>query len=374
MKRNIKTVILTLLGASALFLVWRAYDGSAFIRDRAETEIFAPQRLDYTRTSVSPVKCVIVRDGVRAGSQYDELTEAVYQAFKPYLAEAVSNADGHLFFVYRGYGPQEDLEGVYFEFGGELPLPLIAAWLSTACPPALMDLEIIGLGLMAPGIEVWPVLPELPELCPGVHPSQLLMEGPARRTITVSKPPDINDYISHYTAFLETLGLFPAVTPSYTRGESRVYVDAESGRSCEISSDGTILFSAPAAAARPIPAAGNIAGDVLTAWETLARLHPVMGDAAFEVHRVAPAEEGTVVEFFITAGGVPLIWEPVVVEIALGAIRHISLKLCRADLTDNIVPPMPLRQAIALIEPGGSLNLSLRYPEGGGAVSWVVGE
>jgi hypothetical protein len=385
LKKHIKTSLIVLLGASALFLVWRLYDGDAFFRDFTDAEVYAPARLDYTRAAAVPAKCAVMRDGVRTGAQYDALAEAVYNAFKPYLSEAFGKADGGLFFVSEGNQLQDGLsdDGVYFEFSGPLPLGLVAAWLSAACPPELAGLEIIGLGLS--GIDTFPDLPELrpcffafervqpaanqdfPDYSAVFHPLQLLMEEPGRNRITVSSPPAISSDISYYSPFLENL--FPADTSFYTRGESRVYVDGENG--CEISSDGTILFYAPSARhdGRPV----NTAEDVLRAWEALALLRPAMGDAVFEVHRARADGDSTIVEFLAAVEGVPLLWEPAVVEMSFGAVRRVSLKLCRVTLEGGAsVPPMPLRQTAALLPPGDA-RMELRYGSGG-VVEWVIKE
>jgi hypothetical protein len=372
MKKTIKTALLIILGTSALFLAWRIYDGIVF-RNRPEAEVYAPARSDFV--SASPAKCAVTRDGVRTGAQYDALTETVYEAFKPYLAEAFGKADGGLFFVTEDCEFREELlsDGVYFEFSGTLPLSLIAAWLSS--PPLPYHLEIIGLGLVGAGIDA-----DLPELRPCVfafesdyaevfHPLQLLFEETGRKTAVISAPPDIGSELSYYAAFLEKLELFPADTPFYTRGNSRVYVDAENGRSCEISSDGAIVFSNQSTAVLPVR---SIAEDVLLAWETLALLHPVMGSAVFEVRQVTQTEHGAAVEFLIKAEGVPLLWEPVVVETSHGTVRHISLLLCRVDLEENLALPLSAKQAAALLDANGGNRMGLYYPGAGGVTVWGV--
>jgi hypothetical protein len=210
-----------------------------------------------------------------------------------------------------------------------------------------------------------------------LHPLQLLIEETRPRPeITLSAPPDLLDDSSAYRHFMEILELPLPGTPYYPRGDTRVYVDVGSGRSCVISPDGTILFTAsvPPPVQQTSP---GLAGDVFRAWEAVSPLEPVMGGAKFEVGRVTRDGDVTAVEFTLTAGAVPVQWASAAAEVTHGMVSKLTLKLSVVSFTGEEFLPLPLKQASALVPAGGAARLDLRYIAGDGGTAriyWAVRE
>ncbi|MDR0293024.1 MAG: hypothetical protein LBH95_02590 [Oscillospiraceae bacterium] len=423
MKEHVKTALLVLLGLSALYLLGRTwiYDSSLlagravsnpilaalFGVDRAEPEIWAPARLDYAPSSVSPARCALMRGGMRTGAQYGEEAGQAYEAFRFMLAEAFGAAGEAAELRESEWREKLRRDSVYFEFSGRIPLSLLAAWLSADSPGDAV-IEAVGLSFTEEGgtellwaepdgtfygadvyVERGP-WPELPELRPcafafeadgnyaaKLAARQLIMEeAEPRETLGMSAPPDIQQDLSLYAPFLEKLELSPLGTPFYMRGGARVYVDVGSGRSCEISPDGTIFFSCSARTELPEGSGDTRPAAVLLAWETVSLLEPVMGGARFEVCRVTQTGAGITVEMMPAVNGVPVLWEPAVVEVERGAVRRMSLRLCRVTDGAERTAPLPLRQAAALLPDGGAARLGLRYAVGDDGYAravWAVG-
>ena len=399
MKEFLKTVLLILLGLSALYLLWRTwvYDNSIFGAAAPEPEIYAPARLDYAPASATPARCAVMRDGTRTGAQYDGETEEVYESFRFLLAEALSSAGQAAVMDEAAWRAALRRDGVYFEFAGTFPIALLAAWLSA---DSVLDGDLEAIGLIfgggtaaliysdADGVfykadtraeaAAWPELPELrpcafayeTEYAPALAARQLLIEEESPRVnIAASSIPEIQKDASIYTHFLEKLAFSPASTSSYMDGETRVYVDVVNGQICEISPDGTIRFSSP----QTPEGAHILAADVLLAWETVSVLEPALGGAEFAVFRVAQTDGSTVVELAWMIGGLPALLEPAVAEVENGVIRRIVLKLYRVAAGEEETAPLPLKQAIAMIPGGGEARLDLRYSmEDGGRAVWAV--
>ncbi|MDR0325745.1 MAG: hypothetical protein LBI19_06615 [Oscillospiraceae bacterium] len=402
MKEHLKTALLILLGLSALYLLGRTwmYESGLFGAANPEPEIYAPARPDYAPAAVSPARCAVTRGGERMGGQYDAETGEVYEAFKSMLAQALGLA-GEAVPVPAGDALRLLLlrDGVYFEFSGQIPMPLLAAWLS-ADTSLGGDIEVVGLAFGGEGAELFwadadgafytaavpigePQWPELPELRPCAFAFEeeyaaalvswqlLIEETEPRVSVMASAPPDIQRELPLYAPFLSKLGLSSSSTTSYLRDGVRVYMDVENGQSCEISPDGAFLFSNPGAPA--IGGAQTLAGDVLRAWEAVSLLEPAMGGARFEVFRAARTDGGTAVELALTVNGVPLLWESAFVEVEGGVARRISLKLCRVTIGEDGTLPLPLRQAAVLVDKSGMARLDLRYAAGdGGDLVWAV--
>jgi hypothetical protein len=402
MKEHIKTLILVLLGVSALYLAWRTWVADSavlFDMDRAEPEQVAPARLDVARAAPAPAKCAVMRSGERTGAQYGTETEEVYDAFRLLLAEAFGSAGEAA--VLDSAALQDALfhDSVYFEFSRKIPLPLLAAWLSSESPADTV-IEAVGLSF-TPGGEVrliwvgtdgvstitstgaalrqWPELPELQpcafvfetEYAAGLHPMQLLIEeNHPRPNITVSAPPDLPDDLSSLAQFMDKLELPLTGTPYHLRSGTRVYVNVGSGRSCEISPDGTILFESPVPSVQRY--ASTLADDVFRAWEAVSLLEPVMGGARLEVGLVTQTDDVTSVEFIMTAGGVPVQWEGAVAEVERGVVRRITLQLYRVSDASGESVPLPLKQAAALVPAGGAARLNIRYITGDSGTAQAV--
>jgi hypothetical protein len=419
MKKHLKTTLIILLGISAVFLVFQTwiYDSGLFSPEMQNPLVFAPERFDFAPSSAVPVKCTVMLGGVRSGAQYDEETRETYEAFVFLLAEALTTASVPET-VLSG-GVWQDImrsDGVYFEFAGSFPLSLLAAWVSAdisrlSAEGASSDAGIEAIGLVS-GEEaqvywictdgyfrlsktdaVFTEWPELPGLRPcsfafeenfadGVPPRQLFIaEDSPRVSAVISAPPDATQGDTFYSSFLEKLELSGGATTFYDRGDERVYLDVESGRTCAFLSDGTILFSASAVPAahmgRASAGSPNAAADVLRAWETLSMLEPAMGGGRFEVFRVTQTENSTIAEFLLMFGGIPVRWESAVAEIRNGVIEQVSLKLCQIEAGAEEIAPMPVRLAAAIIAQSGGARLGLRYvplgqDRGEAHVKWVV--
>jgi hypothetical protein len=411
MKEHVKTAALILLSLSAAFLVYRTWiaDSGLFGGEAQGLPVFARERLDYTPSAARPAACAVMRSGERTGTQYDEETGHVYELFKFLLAGAFSTA-ANAEQVENTWTQREILsrDGVYFKFSGHFPLPLIAAWLSAdvpALPAAAGGVEAVGLVFDGSSVQVywiyttgdfwlaesdaifeeWPDMPEM-RLCAFAFETaytdvwrlrQLLIEEALpRASVILSVPPGIRQGDSVYAPFLVNLDLASSGATFYDRDDGRVYVDVESGRSCIFSDDGAIRFSSPAAVPPAASADAGIAADVLRAWEALSLLEPVTGSARFEVYRVTREGGTTIIEFLLVTGGVPVLWEPAMVEVRNGVIGQISLTLRFVEAGDSAAAPLPLRQAAALAPHGGTARLDLRYVPGGEAaeIMWVVSE
>lgn len=432
MKEQIKTAALILLCLSALYLLGRTWvydnkliEGTRFASNpviaaflgleyKPETEVFAPLRLDYSPAAVIPARCTVYRDGERTGAQYDNEARLVYELFKPMLASALDSAEDARVCDEDKWKDAVCRDSVYFEFTGRLPIQLLTAWLPAESRDGT-DIEAICLSFSDNGTasllwidadglfwsaavraqpDNWPELPELEpcffafesdESYASVLPArQLLMDvSTPRETFAVSDPPDIRQDLSVYTPFLEALGVFPLGTPFYPRGDTRVYVDVDGGRSCEISPDGTILYSFNAVVSEGdwgyVPNDVRApAGAALRAWEVLSLLAPAMGDAHFEISRIVQTSSAVMVEFMVTLNGLPLTWQPAVITIEDNAVRKVSLRLCRVTQGEDMRAPLPLKQAAALLsENDYSINsrLDLCYAVGDGGTAlleWAV--
>jgi hypothetical protein len=413
MKEHVKTAILILLGVSALYLAWRTWvvDSSVlFGSDGGEPEQYAPARPDIGPSAAAPAKCAVIRNGEPAGAQYDGQVQIVYENFKLLLTEALGSASPAAPLDMSALPEIWSGDGCYFEFSGRYPLPLLAAWLSAGYHD---DIEICAVGMVfgtngrtdliltgADGViylaetdAVFTGFPNLPELYPcsfafdlrpltSLHPLQLIIEErQPRPAVRRYEPPDPGDAV--YTPFLAALDLHPFNTPSYMRGGTLVYLDTETERSCEISPDGTVVFSAPESRARTrgavLPAGSSgMAADVFAAWEVLNNLEPAMGDATIEVSRVTPSETGFTIEFVLTVGGIPLLSEPPIIAETEGfEVKRLSLKPAPYKTTAEESRQLPVKQAAALAESYGKMFFDLRYSCGGDGLlraDWAVRE
>ncbi|MCL1807453.1 MAG: hypothetical protein FWG31_07105 [Oscillospiraceae bacterium] len=399
MKERVKTAAIILLGLSALWLLWRNWVvGSVFTgRDGIDPPIqYAPARRDYTPSAAVPFKCAVMLDGTRTGAQYGGETEAVYEVYKPILTEAFGSARSPAVLGEAAFWEELSLDGVFFEFSAPFPLSLLAAWLS-ADNPGGGDAVGVGLSFAEGGVRLFWIdgsgacyraetamsaeQPELPGLPPclfafesesgeGLNPLQLLIEEPLPRPVlTVSPLPGYDD--PAYIPFLEALEFFPQETPFYMREETKVYVDVDNGRSCELSPGGLIVFTGSDNGAS---ADQSIAADALVAWEAISLLEPITGLARFSISRMSQTDGTTVIEYMLTAGGVPLLLEPAVVEIEGGVIRKMTLRLFHLSAGEDGFIPLPLQQALELVPENHRLELRYSLHDNGMMrADWAVG-
>jgi len=205
-----------------------------------------------------------------------------------------------------------------------------------------------------------------------LDPMQLIPEAQsAYPVLSVSPAPDCRFASAAYASFLKALDFYNA--PFYDRGDVRVYIDVESGRSCTFSPDGAMHYINPTAKTK---SADTPAGAVLTAWEALRRLSPsALGDAYYEVCSVTQTETETTVSFALTANGIPLLTLPAVVVVRNAVVVEIACNLLRVSATGDAAPPLTLLQTAALLPEGAYQRLELRYVLGDGGVAtadWTV--
>lgn len=410
MKEHIKTVLILLLGGSALFLLSRTWVYDMEPEPAGQPENWAPVRQDYREIAVVPSRCAVMSGGLRRGAQYNETASALFQSFSPFLTEALNKAETPRLLNEEQWREALERDGVYFEYTGSYPMPLIAASLSADSPEG-GDVTAIGLSFADGGTELFwreadgsmhsaaagPEMkdrPELPEMnpcdfgferadLPTVSPWLLLIHELSDPRLynhfRIETPPDIEVDLESYTPFMEALEMPPLSTSFYRRwGDARVYIDVDGDRSCKIASDGTILYTAAVQeSARVYTQSGgpSLAGAVFRAKEIVSTLTQAMGAARFEIQHVEQTGGRIKISFMVTVGGIPFHHEPANVIIEDDVISSISLKLCR--LAEDSASARPLSQVHAAVLFSEDERLGLCYRDGGdgiASVEWVAVE
>jgi hypothetical protein len=390
---KVKTALIVLLGLSALFLLSRTWVYDMERESAEEPAEWAPARQDYGRAAVTPSRCAVTADGVRKGAQYSSVVRGVYQSFRPFLAEHLSAASSPRRLAESEWGALMARDGVYFEYTGSYPLSLLCAWLSVKEGPESGDVTALGLAFdrdqtdlywretdgsvwcakAGPRNAEWPGLTESLSAC-SFDPSGWLLtveDDAAYPGVSLLPPPDIAEDLAAYTPFMEVLGMPPLSTGFYTAGGSRVYIDAEGNRSCEIASDGSVFYtgSVPTASGNREPDALS----VLRAYDTVTALAQTMGAAEFTLRGVERDGEKLTVTFMVTVGRIPLAVEPAVVVTENGRIASLSLKLCSAAFVAESVKPLDPNHAALLTAKTERLGLCYReVSDGSAAVAWAV--
>ncbi|MDR1670068.1 MAG: hypothetical protein LBR76_08925 [Oscillospiraceae bacterium] len=407
MKERLKTVLILMLSLSALFLLSRTWVYDMEPGNAEQPAVFAPARQDYTAAAVIPARCAVMSGGIRRGAQYSQAARTVYASFRPILTEALNEAgEPRLLSTPLERRTLMDRDGVYFEYTGSYPMPLISAWLS-AEGPAGGNVTAMGLSFFEGKTELywreadgsvwaapagteaaqWPGLPEGMSLCAfayeseklrGVTPWLLVIDDQALYpSARLEAPPDIRENLESYTPFLESLGMPPLSTNFYASGDARIYISDEGARSCEIASGGGIFYAdktpvPEGSQANAQPRALILPAAALRALDVVSSLKPATGEASYEVYAAEQTEEGVTVTLMLTLSGVPILHDPAVVVVEGSVVRSVSLKLCGVQRGSESGKPLPPEYAALL--PGGE-RLGLCYSGGGdglASVGWMA--
>ena len=136
-KEPLKTLLILLLTASAVFLAWKGSLFSAFFPERAPAAPPTPEAPEQTYTAAALPYAAAIRGpgGLCCGVQYDEETMAeLYEGVSAILAEVLGSAEEPESISRFTWQDRLKEESLYLGYGFDLPIAALAAWVGVEAP------------------------------------------------------------------------------------------------------------------------------------------------------------------------------------------------------------------------------------------------
>ncbi len=129
-KEPIKTLLILLLTASAVFLAWKGSLFSAFFPVRQSPAASPePQEQTYTAAALPKAAAVTGPGGLCCGVKYDgEAMAELYEGFSAILAEALGSAEEPEVIGRFTWQNRLQEESLFLDYGFTLPINALAAW------------------------------------------------------------------------------------------------------------------------------------------------------------------------------------------------------------------------------------------------------
>ena len=136
-KEPLKTLLIVLLTASAVFLAWKGSLFSAFFPERASAAAPTPEAPEQSYAVAALPVAAAVRgpSGLCFGVKYDEeAMDALFDGFSAILSETLGSAEEPM--AIGRYTWQDRLleESLYLDYGFDLPIAALAAWMGVEAP------------------------------------------------------------------------------------------------------------------------------------------------------------------------------------------------------------------------------------------------
>lgn len=136
-KEPLKTLLILLLTASAVFLAWKGSLFSAFFPEKAPVVSPSPEAQEHSYTAAALPYAAAVRGpgGLCCGVQYDEDTMAsLYESVSAILSEALGSAEAPEPISRFTWQDRLKEESLYLDYGFDLPISALAAWVGVEAP------------------------------------------------------------------------------------------------------------------------------------------------------------------------------------------------------------------------------------------------
>ena len=339
--------------------------------------------------------------GARTGVVYDsEACRELFQQVAGPLAEALSGAGTPEEITRRQWETAlTQYLGVYLDFQGEIPLPVLSGWLSGEqlqgesairrllltveegqvvlycrneengryyrCPCASVSAQTVAEALStAGGQEVFYAFEG--EEYASLDPDTLLVDSaPDLMNYTTSNPAAGQGALEE---LVEDLG-FPLDSTSFYTTDEQV---ARSGDdSVRLSDRGVVVYTAGEGTGVLLSAAGTLYDCVeICRQVALSALAPRCGEARLYLISAQTTPDGYEVDFGYSLNGIPVQLEggcAAHFEVSGGRIRQFTMYLCSYAASGEYSVALPVRQAVAALEAEGleGRELLLVYLDGG---------
>lgn len=131
-KEPLKTLLILLLTASAVFLAWKGSLFAAFFPERkggAASPTPEPSELSYTASALPLAAAVTGPGGLCCGLAYDaEAMAELFEGFSAVLSEALGSAEAPASIGRFTWQDRLEEESLYLDYGFPLPITALAAW------------------------------------------------------------------------------------------------------------------------------------------------------------------------------------------------------------------------------------------------------
>ncbi len=136
-KEPLKTLLILLLTASAVFLAWKGSLFSAFFPEKPSPVTPSPeiQEQSYTAAALPFAAAVRGPGGLCCGVKYDALAMAeLYEGFSAILSETLGSAEAPEVISRFVWQDRLQEESLYLDYGFDLPISVVAAWVGVEAP------------------------------------------------------------------------------------------------------------------------------------------------------------------------------------------------------------------------------------------------
>ena len=363
----------------------------------SEAELTYVAQAEPVPDAAQPIAISINNDVGRYTAMWDFASlDDTFSAFSPVLAQSI-NAAGN-FYQVSEQQVQAALSGqsVYFRYGSALPADAIASWLDSELHAAVEDVYGCILAAQDGTISLY-FLGETSYASQTDLPDQLLMP------LLQAYLPDGSAFAFEADQPLTPLSLLPGSTPStpvfqfFNPCDSRFinslatalgfnpyaetrYIDdhgtdcfSETNSSLEITSSGHLLLQSEGTR---FAASGTDTEVLVAAARRI--MDTIYGDVSSEgrlyLSGVTKAADATVCEFEYVLGGVAVkLSEPAAsVRFTGSAVTEVSAQLYAFSATGKTQYPLPVPQAIRVLEDGAPLELAF-FPSADGTMTagWI---
>jgi len=407
-------IVLLLLSAALLTLTAVSYSGAQtpplarLASDLRGASDQPPRKAQApAQTDASSPLLISIRTGAGRASFWgasDELGD-VYETLGGFLAEALGTAGAPARVSEADFSEGASDEGVYFRFPGEIPLPVLAAWLDASCAaPVSADRFVLSAGgdtlrLLAAGeggvyametraaartlraaLLAYPddgsrLAAETDGPCARLDPLSLIDASVTSLAAGQASNPCDGAFL---TAAAAALGFNPYGDGSY-RDASGGVVFPEADCTLRFGGDGEMLLRSQALRSR-FSAAGSGDGDCVeytrALLETLSDGR--LGDASLQFTALRHEDGQTVVSFSYILGGLPLsLGGDAAAEARFtgASLSELRFRVRRYTLSQTErISLLPPAQAAPVLPDGAPLELSYA-DEGDGALAagWLLG-